>query len=164
MLKIESIFDQYFETVYRFVYFRISSRCEAEDLTSEIFMKIVKNFDSFHEKEGANILSWIMQITRNSLIDYYRKKKINIEPLDNIEKVELVTLEEKIDQKMQLELVFAALNKLPERQREIALLRFEVGLSNQEIAELLGLEISTVSSTITRIRQFLNLNLQNFNI
>jgi RNA polymerase sigma-70 factor (ECF subfamily) len=164
MLKIEDIFDQYFETVYRFVFFRLYNKEETEDLTSEIFMKIVKNFDSYHDQAGASVLSWIMKITRNALVDYYRKKKIYLEPIENIEKADLVSLEEKIDQKMQLELVFAALKKLPSRQKEIALLRFEVGLSNKEIAELLEIETSTVSASISRIRQFLNLSLKNFNI
>src|SRR5579872_5748020 len=79
-----SIYNLYFEKIYRFIYYRVSHKEVAEDLAEDVFLKAfskissIKNDDSF---EG-----WLYQIARNKVIDYYRDKKqlVDLSEVENI--------------------------------------------------------------------------------
>lgn len=70
----DEIFSYFSPLIYRFFMARVLSRDLAEDLTQDIFVKVVGKIDLFDENAG-NFSAWIWQIARNSLIDYYRDKK-----------------------------------------------------------------------------------------
>jgi len=71
-------YDQYFDPVYRFVYFRVSqNRAVAEDLTADIFTNALTAFGQFDPSRGAK--SWIMTIARNKVINYWRDKKTTVD-------------------------------------------------------------------------------------
>lgn len=67
-------YDQHFDAVYRFVYFRVSyNKAVAEDLTADIFTSALAAFEDFDPTRGEK--AWIMTIARNKVINYWRDKK-----------------------------------------------------------------------------------------
>lgn len=65
------IYDRYFDTVFRFVYFRVRDRQLAEDLTADTFLRAIKRIDSF-TWQGRDIAAWLIAIARNLVADHFR--------------------------------------------------------------------------------------------
>ena len=76
------LYDRYLEKIYRFVFFKVGHREEAEDLTQQVFTSAWENIQGFRE-QGLPISSWLYKIARNSIIDHYRTKKTHT-PLERI--------------------------------------------------------------------------------
>lgn len=131
------LYDHYLDPIYRFIYYKVFSRELAEDLTSDVFLKALRRLSSYNSERGR-FNSWLYQIARNSVVDYYRTKKENI-PIDDV--FDLGHDErtpEQLDALAGLVKVEEYLRTLPVRQREIITLRIWEGKSFDEIAELLG--------------------------
>ncbi|MFM1652623.1 RNA polymerase sigma factor [Brevibacillus sp. B_LB10_24] len=69
-----AMYDEYFGDVYRFVLFKTGNRWDTDDLVSEIFRKAFRKFQS-ENIEASNLKSWLLTISRHTVIDYYRKRK-----------------------------------------------------------------------------------------
>lgn len=149
-MDAEQLFTEYFDPVYQFIHSRVGHRQEAEDLTSEVFEKIAKNLHTYRTKSGATIRSWIFTIARNTIVDFYRKKKYVTFDVTEIEIPVDTFLEQEVDDRKQIGELFKRIHALPETQCEIMLLRFTADLGNKEIARILNVPVSTVSSTISK--------------
>lgn len=131
------LYDFYFDKIYRFIYYKVFSQDIAEDLTSDTFLKALEKIGSFNKEKGS-FNSWLYQIARNTVIDYYRTKKDNL-PIDDAFDlpVENRTVEQ-LDALAGLAKIEAYLKQLPARSREIIVLRVWEERSFKEIAELTG--------------------------
>ncbi len=136
-MTIEQLYDQYIEKIYNFTYYRTHHKETAEDLTSIIFEKVFKKFDSFDQKKG-NIVSWLYTIARNTVTDHYRtqKKYQNIDDVWDLKSNE--NIEKDIDTKLKLEKVQKYLQTLKPLHRDIVIMKLWDGLSYEEIAEITG--------------------------
>jgi RNA polymerase sigma-70 factor, ECF subfamily len=131
------LYDHYLDPIYRFIYYKVFSREVAEDLTSDTFLKALRQLSSYHGGRGR-FNSWLYSIARNTVIDYYRTKKEH-ESIDDI--FDLGHDErtpEQIDTLASLARIEEYLETLPARQREIITLRVWEGKSFAEIATILG--------------------------
>lgn len=136
-------YDLYIDQLYRFVYFKIGSREEAEDLCSAVFLKTWNYILSNSLKDEKTLKALLYKIARNLIIDHYRKNKArdNVS-LDGDSGIEFA--DEKQDAVRDLELKTDLLvleTKLPELKdeyREAIILRFVNELSIKEISEILG--------------------------
>ncbi len=147
-----TLFEQEYESVYRFIYFRVSHKETAEDLVSVIFEKAVKHIDRFSKQEGATPRSWLFTIARNTLIDHYRSQKY-IEPLDDhtdLTDESHDALLSDIDTQIVMEKVFEVIPQLSPRGQELILLRFQADFSNKEISQITGLHEKVVASGISK--------------
>jgi len=149
------LYTQYFTSVYNYVYFRLRSVSDTEDLVSDIFMKAVAAADSYHWRIGASEKSWLFTIVRNSLIDHFRKRQFDIVDIETTVIPDHTDLAERIDQKDSYDQAMQAIAQLPERQQEILILRYQAELSNKEIAQLLGIDQSSVSAALTKAKHHL---------
>lgn len=70
----ERIFDSFAGKIFAFMMSRVGGRAAAEDLTQDVFVKVISKIETFDELQG-NLSAWIWQISRNTLIDYFREKK-----------------------------------------------------------------------------------------
>jgi RNA polymerase sigma factor (sigma-70 family) len=70
----EKIFDHFSKPIYAFFMARMRHKETAQDLTQEVFLKVIKSIEQFDKKSG-DFTAWIWQIARNSGIDYFRRKK-----------------------------------------------------------------------------------------
>ena len=77
------LYDHYIPQIYRFIYLKVTNREEAEDLTHQVFMKAWQNINNYEER-GFQFSSWLYQISRNQVIDFYRQKKqyLDLEAVD----------------------------------------------------------------------------------
>lgn len=129
------IYDQYLERIYRFIYLKVSSREEAEDLSQQVFMKAWEAMYRFKD-EGLPFSSWLYRIARNLVIDFYRTKKPNITLEENITIEAVENSEERALENHEGEELIKALKELTEEQKDVIILRFIEGLSYKEIAKI----------------------------
>ena len=132
------IYEEYFDRIYRYVFLRVRSRMEAEDLTQQVFLNALQAISSYRWK-GAPFSSWLFRIAHNQIVDYQRKAgRIRTTGMDipvrdsGPDPVEVVELE------MNIERVKAAMGELTQLQQEVISLRFAGGLSTKETAKIMG--------------------------
>ncbi len=152
-------YNQYKDKIYTYFLYRVGFKRElAEDLTSEVFLKALDNFDGFDQNRSFQ--SWIYAIAHNHLVNYYRTANREVELAENtfstrsdIQKIELG---------YELEMVLKEINNMEESDKEVLLMRFVDQLSNTEIAELLGKEDGAIRTRISRSLVKLRGKLKNF--
>ena len=145
--------------VYGLCYRFTNSTTEAQDLTQEVFLRIFKSVKSFRAEEG-NFTTWLSRLTRNLLIDHYRRTRQD-RSTDSIEG-QLPVLEEKLtatarpdglvagrEAREQLQ---SALQRLSPELRETLILRDLEELEYREIADILKIPEGTVKSRLNRAR------------
>lgn len=149
-MNIGKFYDQYVEKVYKFFYVKSLNRHVAEDLTSETFTAFVQ---SLNIKEVDDPKKYLYGIMRNTWIEFlkdkYRQKQQSLESIENFE--EYVTQEVKTfeDAEHQSRLK-PYVDRLPEKQRLVLVLRVFSGLSVRETAETLGRDKNYVKVTYRR--------------
>jgi RNA polymerase sigma-70 factor (ECF subfamily) len=155
----EDLVRTYTKRVYSICYRFTGRESEAQDLTQEVFFKVFRNVRSFRAGEGSFGV-WLARLTRNLLIDHYRRSK-NERVTASIEE-QLPMLEEKAALEGRTEAALAgreasealqkALAKLSPELRETVILRDIEGLEYREIAQVLGVPEGTVKSRLNRGR------------
>ena len=136
MQDIEQIYNQYFDTVNKYLFCLTHNNDIAEDLTQETFCRALKNLNKF--KGECKISVWLCQIDKNIWYDYYRKNK-NItveEELLNIP--DLTTPEDETISKDEKLLLYQKMQKLNKETREVIYLRITGELSFKEIGTILN--------------------------
>ena len=120
--------------VLRYINSQVNDYYLAEDLCSDVFVKVYEKIDSFDDKK-ASLSTWIFAITRNRLIDYYRTRKVMVEV------PETLTYEESyddVDEDM-LEKLAIALKGIDERSRKLIIMHYYEGKTLKEAAEALDI-------------------------
>lgn len=137
-------YDRLSRRIYEFVYYRVSHRQTAEDLTSEIFLKAFQNW------QDGQADAWIFTIARNRVIDFYRSRRDMID----IESVFDLTVEQDIgldiDQRAKMERIRSQMSFLTPLQRQILIMRVWDELSYEEIADILGKSEGSVKMAFSR--------------
>ena len=130
------LYEEYFEKIYRYIMIRVGSRVDAEDLTEQVFLKVLESIASFKWR-GVPFSAWLFRIARNVVIDHLRKAKKGSLPLSESASggVDPALLAEK---RLDIEQLNLALEKLTQAQREVVALRFAAGLSTAETGRALG--------------------------
>lgn len=145
--------------VYAICYRFTGTDQEAQDLTQEVFLRVFRSLKSFRAGEGSFTV-WLSRLTRNLLIDHYRRTKLD-RATDSIEE-QLPVLEEKtamisrteglVAGREASELLQGALQKLSPELRETVILRDLEELDYREIAKVLNVPEGTVKSRLNRGR------------
>ena len=140
------LYEKYFPPVYGMIFARLKDVTAADDVVSEIFMKVALNLDS-HDKKYA-FSTWLFTIARNTLADYYRRQIRRFEESWDAFLEREAPISEQPEEKLlaseRTEELLRAVGKLTELQRRIIELKYWSELSNVEIAEILGLSASNV--------------------
>jgi RNA polymerase sigma-70 factor (ECF subfamily) len=155
----EELVQVHTKRVYAICYRFTSSESEAQDLTQEVFLRIFRTLGTFRAGEGSFAV-WLTRLTRNLLVDHYRRTK-NERVTDGIEE-KLSVLEEKTAQhgrtdgllvgREAAELLQSALQKLSPELREAVILRDLQEMEYREIAQALDVPEGTVKSRLNRGR------------
>lgn len=144
---MEKQIEQLYTPILLYVKNRVGNQEDAEDLTQEVFYKLSK---SNHEKV-TSVKNWVYTIARNSITDYYRKRKIIAEDIQ--ESTFLPEEEERTVVEELSEYVSACIQYLPEEYREIMRLSELENVPQKEIAERLNMNYTTVRSKVQRGRK-----------
>lgn len=133
----DKIYLDYKEKVTAYVRSRITDPYAAEDVVSEVFLKIYQKLACYDESR-ASLSTWIYSITRNTVIDYYKKRKTQSLFLYQIEKVEEIP-DKMSAYEARLEDLANALENLSERERDLIILHYYQGYTLKRIAEMMGM-------------------------
>ena len=144
-----ALYEHYYDSIYRYVSFRTGSFADAEDITAEVFVRMIESIHRFKWK-GYPFSSWLFRIAHNLVVDFYRKKgRRKTVPLDDAPPIVDVTAFD-ADARMDIELTMGdvrrAMECLTELQREAITLRFAAGLSVAETARAMGKKDNAVKA------------------
>lgn len=135
------LYELYFTPVFRYIYFRIKNKEEANDLVQTVFLKVFRSILNFSE-QNKSPLAYFFTVARNTVIDHWRTKKEVL--LDDSESVfgqipdKTNIPSELIEKKETNQAVHRAIKQLTDDQQEVIALKFINGMPNKEIAALLG--------------------------
>jgi len=129
-----SLYDVFVKKIYDFVYYKTLNKEVAEDIVSLVFTKAWQKIDQF--KEG-NFAAWLYKIARNTIVDYYRQEKGNVNIDDCWDLSDGHDFLAKVDTDLHLERLKEVFTTLNSRDRDILIMRFWQELSFAEIAERL---------------------------
>ncbi len=153
------LYDLYVKQIYRFVYFKVSSHEEAEDITSEIFLKAWRYINNNANKRINSFSGLLYRLARNAIVDLYRQKakRPEVSFTENLNKEKFITGSEKqnnneikkaigdegkwqkdLETKIETERLLKTLQRLKHEYKEIITLRFVDELEMNEIAEITG--------------------------
>ena len=135
------VYDLYVTPIYRFIYFKVSTHHDAEDLTSEVFLK-TWHYITDKEKPIENLKALLYKTARNLVIDLYRRRAKSEfvrddEAMANIEDKNQQSLLEQIETKAEMRNIEVVLRRMKDEYREVIILRFIEELSISEIAKVL---------------------------
>ncbi len=135
------LYDHYVPKIYRFVFLKLASKSEAEDLTHDVFLTAWQNMPKF-VLMGHPFSSWLYRIARNKVIDHWRAKKSTISAEDlrdtNQELESGERLDKNLETLMTVESAKNALAGLSDLQQDVILMRYMEDMEYGEIAKALN--------------------------
>jgi RNA polymerase sigma-70 factor (ECF subfamily) len=136
---LAKLHDRYWQTIFTHVFFRVGDQVTAEDLTAEVFVRMIDNIERYQVR-SMTILPWLYTIARNLIADHYRgidKKPAPLHLEDNMV-ADSGNPDIMISQQLTSECLQKALHHLTDIQAQVIIAKFVEGRSNSEIAHLLG--------------------------
>ena len=161
-LDFEHIFEMYYKRVYNYYYYRVQNQHIAEDLTSQLFEKVMTKIESYSKSKG-NFEVWLFAIARNVMNDYFRhQKKYPWTSFDSVleEICKDSNPEEMICQAEEVKELLTIVKTLKEKERNIIAYKFGANLKNREVADLLGISEKNVSVILCRTLKKLKVKLE----
>jgi RNA polymerase sigma-70 factor, ECF subfamily len=148
------LYQHYFPRIYAYVAYRVGPAQDAEDLTAEVFMKVVEGLGRFEYRGEGALTAWIFRIAHNQVSQFYRARgggqpALSLDDLPDIES-DLPGPDDALQRKERFERLQALIGTLSARRQEIITLRFFGELRNHEIAAVLQLDERTVASHLCR--------------
>lgn len=145
--SFETVYLDNHRYIYNLVFSKLCHRQTAEDITSDVFLRALRNYDSF-DPEKSSPRTWLCRIASNAVIDYFRRKhEVISEDIDlavmthgGVHYDEYPIMSEDMTRRLSF-----ALSKIPEHDREIIRLSYYEGKKNQELANMLGTSPKAVS-------------------
>lgn len=158
---LREIYQSYFSPVYNFIRLRVADRSEADDLASEVFIKLMTAFRD-GKAPRQSLRGWLFRVARNVLYDHYgRRGRYTEEALEEW----VPSTREDADPEIRLlqaadsQRVRQAMQRLSADQQEVLVLRFAQALSLEETADIMGKNLNTVKSlqfrAVNALRQLL---------
>lgn len=158
------LYEMYLPKIFGYVTRRISDRDEAEDLTSNIFLRVLEHIKSFNP-EKSSFKTWIYTIATRMMIDYFRthgkRKHADLETAELVSDTaknpheEVKTNEDK-------KRVHRVIDELPERHQKIIMLKYFSDLSLNEIAETLSVTPNNAGVMVHRALEAFELAYQRY--
>ena len=132
------IYTRHHDAVYTYLLYRVNDVQVAEDLTGEVFLRLVTKIDRFTYR-GRPILAWLYTVARNLLADHYRQARRD-DPLPLEERIVAASSDpsQTAERRLEQACLARAMQHIAESHRQVILLRFVEGLSHAETAQILG--------------------------
>jgi RNA polymerase sigma-70 factor (ECF subfamily) len=140
------LYDRYQPAIYRYIFYRVDDVATAEDLTGEVFLRLVEKIDRFTYR-GRPLLAWLYTIARNLVADHHRQAGRSLPlSLDDRWVADGSGPEGAIENRLTQQWLAAAIARLTEDQRQVILLKFMEGLDNETVARTLGKSVGAVKA------------------
>lgn len=135
------LYQDFYQKVLGYINGKVNNYTLAEDLCSDVFLKVYEKLDTFDESK-ASLSTWIFTITRNRLTDYFRTRHITGEIPETL--AEDNSFEDDVCNGEMLETLADALEKLDTRERDIIIFHYYSGMTLKDVAEKMGISYSYV--------------------
>ena len=144
-----ALYDSLSSAIFRHCFFRLSSRERALEISQEAFLKVWEYFDRGDDIKNPSAL--LYRVANNLIIDEYRRKKtVSLEIMQESGFDVGDADQDKVIERMEIDSVRAAINKIPEKYRQVIILRYVEGLSPGEIGQIVGRTENAVSVQLNR--------------
>ena len=134
------LYERYFDRIYKYIYLKIGDATDAEDLTEQVFLKMIEAIHTF-QWQGTTFAAWLYRIAHNQVVDTLRQRsrrpQTPLEPVADVipyEKDDPYQMAERSDAAAHL---MEAIENLTELQAQVVTMKFGLGLTNGEVAEIL---------------------------
>jgi RNA polymerase sigma-70 factor (ECF subfamily) len=145
---VRDLYLEHHEHIYRFIWSRVHDPSQADDLTGEVFLRMVSALHSYQDR-AIPFRAWLFRIARNLVIDWFRENcrhpSVSLEDAAGMLSAG-ESPEERLEQTMSLEQVLQALERIEPAQREVVELRFLAGLSLKEAALAINTTVAAVKA------------------
>jgi len=146
------LYEQNVKRIYNYIYYRIGSEADAEDLTARVFHRAFGHINKYVEK-GVPFTAWLYRIAHNLTANWYRdtqrRREVSLE--DHIDlPVQGELPERTLEKNQEKELLLTAIRRLPADRQELILLKYLEDLSNGQIAIIMGRTEGAIKSLYHR--------------
>ncbi len=149
-LAIELLIKRHQQRLYSFIYSKVQNRDITEDIFQDTFIKVIRTLKKGNYNEEGKFLPWVMRISHNLIIDFFRKKN-RMPKFNNTDDFDIfsvladgaLNIENRIIKEQILLAVRDLVNQLPEEQKEVLKMRIYNDMSFNEISENTGVSINT---------------------
>ncbi len=154
------IYERYLDKIYRYVYYRVGSQHDAEDLTSRAFYRALTHIEGYEDR-GVPFQAWLYRIAHNLVANHHRdRSRRKIIPLDEYIVSSIFTgvegPERAAENNEERERLMSVVRELPEDRQQLLILKFVDRLSNAEIGDIMGRTEGAIKSlyhrTLTALR------------
>lgn len=144
--SLVEIYDTYCQPIYRYIYRQIGEVETSREITSEVFNKLLETVRS-RLLEIKHIKAWLYRTAHNLVIDHYRRQRHrnHLALDDNLIEAPVNTFEA-VEQRLSADELRKALNRLSPEQRQVIVLKYVEGMTNEETADIMGKTIGAVKS------------------
>ena len=150
LVTTENLWETFHAGLRRFILQRIPDEQSADDVLQETFLKIHTRIASLRDED--KLQSWMYQIARNAIADYYRQQKATVELPEALPVPDEPVFEDEVIKDL-IPSVKAMVESLPATYREALILTEYEGLTQRELAQRLGLSFSGAKSRVQRARE-----------
>ncbi len=134
------LYERYFDKIFSYLSFKLGSVTEAEDVSGQVFLRALESLPGY-KWTGVPFQAWLFRIAHNMLVDSLRRRSRRpSEPLDEgvPDRTKVADPESWLEEKVRREGLLLAVDRLTELQRQVITLKFAGGLTNAEVAQVLG--------------------------
>lgn len=146
------IYDTYVVSIYRFVYLKVSHKQDAEDITSDVFLKAWAYLTNTKNKEISSLRGLLYTIARNKVIDFYRDRAKKQEKEQDLD-IHIATdsdVVKKLQMTQEVEQILSLVKSLKQEYQEVVLLKYIEEYSTADIAKITGKSKASVRVTLHR--------------
>ena len=160
-MDFPEIYDLHFAKVYNYVRYRVGTRDATDDVVSRIFEHVLGKLHTYDPRRGS-LEAWLYAVARNDVAAHFRRRWLrSFIPLESVQEVssDRADVAASLAKTESLGALLAAVSRLDERRRDLIAMKFGLGLTNREIARIMGLSESNVGTLLNRAVTRLRLEL-----
>lgn len=147
------LYERYVDRIYNYIYFRVGSVTDAEDLTAKVFFKALRNIGSYRHM-GLPFSAWLYRIAHNLVANFHRDRsktqEISIENLVVEDTSRISAPEHLLEIQQENTYLMGLINDLSPQKRELIILKYVHKLSNEEIGQIFGKTEGAIKSLYHR--------------
>src|SRR5215210_364866 len=132
------LYERYFDRIYKYVYLKVGDATEAEDITEQVFLKMIEAIGSF-QWQGSSFASWLYRIAHNQIVDNLRQRarrpQVPLEPVGYLLPADSGDPHPHAEKSDFLSHLREAMSNLTDLQAQVIMLKFGAELTNAEAAE-----------------------------
>ncbi len=132
------LYDHFVEKIFKYIYYKVGSKSDAEDLTAQVFLKAWEAIGHYRLTERP-FSAWLYRIAHNLVVDYFRMRRESV-PIDELLRIDDddADLDDLTQRHLTAETLQRAIRRLTTEQQQVIILRFLEGYGTEEVAKIMG--------------------------